>query len=300
VTATPRKPSAPASAATSSTTHASCRSRRATATASSGAAHEPGQRDRALGRRPRGALRAVRAAGAGDDERAPPVLARPGDERRRRVQVVGQRGGQAPVERGGDRELEAGLDLEGGREGPGAAGRPGRRAQVLVARGELGADARGLAARGLHALLRGAALAPRRLAAAVGLGQRGAALGHEPGGGDEPRGGLVLGDGERGELALELLLALAVQALELGLQRGDPLAAGLVRRVRGLRRPQRVELAAAVGDPVGQRRGRRVACSRRSSMPLRRRPRPRRRGRQPLAALRSGRRAPPRPPGAGR
>ena len=90
-----------------------------------------------------------------EDQHAPAVGAGGVEQRAALAHAVGERGAQLAAERGGDRALVAGRDLErvGERARAGqaaAAGGGGAGAQELVAGGELGADARGLAARGLQ------------------------------------------------------------------------------------------------------------------------------------------------------
>ena len=158
------------------------------------AAHEVGEPARARDGRLVPARPGARAAG---DERAPAVAAGAVEQAARSGQVVDDRGAQPPAERGGERELVAGLDLElvGQRRAP--ARRAGVAAQERVDRGELAADARRLAARPLGRRLGGPAGAAGDLARLVGLGEPGAAgvdrlrqLGHAGGGG-------VAGLGER-------------------------------------------------------------------------------------------------------
>src|SRR5204863_9351925 len=106
----------------------------------------------------------------------------------------------------------------------------GVRAQELVGGGELGADARGLAPAGLDRPLGLGAGGARGLGGAVGARERLAVRGHLIA---QPRGA-VLGVGVRlpqgRELALEVGVLVAVQALELGLELLDALAPRLIGR----------------------------------------------------------------------
>src|SRR5262249_51694376 len=130
------------------------------------------------------------------------------------------RGAEAAAERGGEGELEAGLDRELVGQRAGAVERRVR-AQGLVGGGELGAGPRGVAARGLRGCLGGAAGAAGDVGGFVGGRQRRAALGDDRG---EPLL-LALGGGalllERRQLTLELGLAVGRKLRQLGLQRLD-------------------------------------------------------------------------------
>ena len=174
---------------------------------------------------------------------------------RGRGQVVDDGRAQPAAEPGGERQLVAGLDLE--LVGQRARPRARRvRAQELVRRRELGADAGGLAAGRLGRALGGPARGAGDLARLVGLGQRRAAL-LDRGARARRTGrrGVAL-RGERRELALERVGALRVELVELRLQRLDALAAALVRRVLGGLGAQALELAPAALDALGDRLGR--------------------------------------------
>ena len=171
---------------------------------------------------------------------------------------------QQAAERRGDRALIAGAHVEGvGERADGAPVRAacGAGAQELVTGRELCPDARRLAPGGLERAVGCAALAARRLRRGLGAREQrpldvcGLALLRDE----------LLGLGaralQRHELALELGFVVGSKPLELGLQRGDPLATGSLERgavvVRGAR-VQRVELGlaplAALAQIVGERR----------------------------------------------
>jgi hypothetical protein len=192
--------------------------------------------------------------GGAGDERAASVAAGLVEQGRAGGEVVDDRGAEAAVEGGGERKLVALLDLELARQRAGAAGGAGVGAQELVDGGELGAHPGGLAARGLDAALGLAPAGPGGLRGGVGL---------RPGGGLDPdvlgrrlgaRGGLGVGGLQRLELALELGLALGVEALELVLELLDALAARLVGGVGGLGGAERLELLGVGGDALADRR----------------------------------------------
>ena len=127
------------------------------------------------------------------------------------------------------------------------------RAQELVGGSQLGADARGLAARGLRGRLGRAPGGARHLARLIGLDKGGAALidhGRELG---DAGGSLVALRGQRGELALERLGALRIELLELGLEGVDALTAGLVGLVLGRLRAEDLDLRLAALDALGDR-----------------------------------------------
>src|SRR5205823_12074900 len=171
-----------------------------------------------------------------------------------RGEVVDERRAEAAVERGGERELVALVDLELAGQRAGAARGAGVRAQELVGRGELGADAGGLAAGGLDRALGLGARTARAVGRRIRLGQRGAArldvagqLRHAPLG----LGARAL---QRRQLALELGLLVAAQALELGLELLEALAPRLVglvsRRLGGQRRELRAAALQALAQPA--------------------------------------------------
>ena len=132
-------------------------------------------------------------------------------------------------------------------------------AQELVDRGELGPHARGLAPGGLDRTLgltqRAAGLlgaGVSLLAGFAGLGERGVQLG-------DLGGGVLAGAVELGQLALQLLLALALQPGELLLERADALAdlravpVGLRRTVAGEGLLEDLQLALHAEGPLGER-----------------------------------------------
>jgi hypothetical protein len=128
-------------------------------------------------------------------------------------------------------------------------------AQELIGGGELGADARGVAARRLGRALGRPARGAGDVAGLVGLDQRGPALLERRGQLGGTGGGGVALLGQRRQLALERLGALRVELVELRLQRLDALAGGRpeFRRVlRGLR-AKALELAPAALDALGDR-----------------------------------------------
>src|SRR5262249_30219714 len=129
------------------------------------------------------------------------------------------------------------------------------RAQELVGRRQLGADARGLAARGLGRALGGPPRGARDLACLVGLGQRRAALFHRRGPLRRPRRRRLAPPGELRELALERGGELLVELLELRLERLDALAAGFVGRVLLGLCAQAEQLALAALDALADRLG---------------------------------------------
>jgi hypothetical protein len=177
--------------------------------------------------------------GGAGDERAASVAAGLVEQGRAGGEVVDDRGAEAAVEGGGERKLVALLDLELARQRAGAAGGAGVGAQELVDGGELGAHPGGLAARGLDAALGLAPAGPGGLRGGVGLRQASARTRTSPA---LARRAAAPAPAPARELALELGLALLVEALELGLELLDALAAGLVGRVGGLGRAQRLEL----------------------------------------------------------
>ena len=126
------------------------------------------------------------------------------------------------------------------------------RAQELVGGGELGADARGVAARGLDRAVGLVARAARRFGGSVGLHERRAArldLGAERGDARLRLAPCLL---QRRDLALELGLLVAVQAPELGLELLDPLEPRLVGRVSGGVGLQRGDLHPPALDALDQ------------------------------------------------
>ena len=184
------------------------------------------------------------------DERGAAVAAGGVEQPRGLVAVGGHRGTQARAERRGQRELEAGLRPERVGQRGRAAGRAGLGAQELVDLGELGADARGLAAGRLGGALELAAGAAGRLGRGVGVAAGG---GGAVGVAGQPRD---LGRGrvapllQLRELLREPLGAILGELLELRLERGDPLGgtlvAGILLRLGGERREQRAAAVAAL------------------------------------------------------
>ena len=179
------------------------------------------------------------------DQRAAAIGAGAIEQRGGGGQIAQHRGAQPAVERGRDRELVAGIDLEliGEHGGPARGG--GLAAQELVAGGELAAHPRGLTARRLYRPLGLAQLAARLLEPLARLlaGDPGLLDGRGPLA-DRDAGGAALVF-ELGQLARELGLAVAFEAGQLLLELGDPRVGLGVRRVGLGGRPQPFEQLAS-------------------------------------------------------
>ena len=169
------------------------------------------------------------------------------------MRSVDDRRREPPVERRRDRELVAGRDVERVRQRAGTRIAAGVVAQELVDRRQLAADAGGLAAGLLGAALGladraaaglGATVAVARGSSAVATSARAAI-----------RSPAASSSFELGQLPGQLGLAIALQRLELGLERLDP------RRRLGISRSAAVARSVSTprGAPAAGRRGRRVA-----------------------------------------
>jgi hypothetical protein len=236
------------------------------------------------GRRRRGRARAAGRARA-RDQGAPAVRAGALEQRAAGRRVLDERRAEPAAERRRERELEAGLDLEAVGERDAAARRTRVRAQALVGGRELAAHARGLPASGVGRAFGGPARAARDLARLVGVGELRAARcdrGREL---RRPRGGRRALALERRELALERLRPARVELGELGLERLDVVAAGVVGRVLGGPRAEGLELVAAALGALRQRRRRLARALEAQLDALRGRPRGERPARERLAPL---------------
>ena len=157
-----------------------------------------------------------------ENERPTPVDPRPVEQGGGGGPIGHHGGAKPPVERRGQGQLVARVDLELIGQGGGLTGERGLAAQELVDRGQLAADPRGLAPRRLDVTFGRAQVLARRLHPGLGafslalrLVDTLAALRHVA------RGLLQLLF-ELGQLAGQLGLAVAVQGFERGLERGDP------------------------------------------------------------------------------
>ena len=255
--------------------------------------------EEALGarRRRRGAV-LPGARALADDQRAAAVGAGAIEQRRPRGEVVDHGGPQAAVERGGDGQLVAGVDVELVGERRGAMGRAGVMAQELVDGGELAADSRGLPARRLHGALGVAHLAANPFRGGLGLPRARSAPRQRPRSARRRAG--------RRRPAAPRARRAGARARPRGRDPARPATPPGPRsapRPRGrpgrrrLRRPARPR--SPDSGPAGPRqRRRRRAPTRRGSRSARRRPGPRRRAARAPRAGRCARPAPPRRPRA--